>query len=137
MTNFIEAALPEQWYWQVVGSKREVLVFFICIGLLWYFVGRELDPHEIPEAGPQAQITLAVLLFNAFLVLSGVLLGVSAVTNFGHLRDLGRWNNFVSNVAEGLLYWAWSLILIIFPIVKVLNAIRNKDRRVGQPSVRV
>ena len=131
LTNLVEVLLPEQWRWSITGSRGEILLFFTCIALLWYLIGRELDLHRPSEAGTQARVTPVAFFFNAFLALWGMLLTVSSVINFGHLQVLGRWNNFVGNILEGVLYWAWSLILIIFPAVTLVNAIRNKDRVPG------
>jgi hypothetical protein len=127
VTNFIEASLPEHWHWRIVGSKAEILIFLLLTALLWYLAGREL---ELRLGQDSIQLSRSTKLrFYGLLCALGVALAISSAYNFGRLQDLGRWNNFVGNAVEGTLYWAWSLILIIFPSVNLVNAIRNKDGR--------
>jgi hypothetical protein len=126
LTNFVEGLLPGQWRWSFTGSRGEIFLFFVFIAVLWYLVGAELDLHSQPKAGKEHRATSAGLFFNSFLALLGILLAVSSVINFGHVRDLGRWNNFVGNIVEGVLYWVWSLVLVMFSGVNLVNGFRNR-----------
>ena len=42
-------------------------------------------------------------------------------------RNPGRYNNSVGNLAQGTLFLLWSLILIVFPATKLVNAIRRRQ----------
>jgi hypothetical protein len=122
--------LPENWRdnaaWSVFGFYFDTLLFLVCVAIFWCLVGRELDRRRSPEIIVQASMTTVGFLYNLFLLCWGIVLTVFSAINFGHLQDLARWNNLVGNLAEGFLFWAWSLTLIILPGLNLVNAIRNK-----------
>jgi hypothetical protein len=131
LSNFFKALLPKRWqsfeFWSISSLHGDVLPFLACILLLWYLVGRELDRRRSTADGTSVKRSADVLL-NSFLVAWGVLLTIFSLANFSDFQGLSKWGNFVGNIIEGSLSWAWSLILIIIPGLNLMNAIQSKNR---------
>lgn len=105
-------------------SDLDKVGYLCCIFTLWYFVGREFDnsrPLQLQLADPSRNRSL---LWNITLLFLGIYLTVFSILNFARVQDLALWNNFVGNAIEGLLFWSWSLVLLITPCRRIVSSIR-------------
>jgi len=102
--------------------------FLIGVAALWYVVGKSLDRRSSGASVERA--SPGYFLWNLFLVSLGVYFFSMALAS---LRSLGRYNNPVGNLIEGILFFVWSVALITFPGIKLVNALRRKQVK-PQPS---
>ena len=130
--------LPPNWRdgaaWSVFGFHFDPLLFLLCVVILWFLVGHELDRRRVARPVMPKSLTTGEIVFNLVAVLWGVLLTAFSIANYSHLQDLARWNNAVGNIIEGTFFWGWSLILIIFPGLTLMSGVRNKHRAPATPS---
>jgi len=92
--------------------------------VVWSLVGRMLDRCFLREkTSTLGKSTLGKLFLNFFVVALGCWLLYSSVEM---LRSPGRWNNYTGNIAVGILFLTWSLVLILIPARELVNAIRGK-----------
>ena len=95
--------------------------FFLAgVVVVWFLVGRALDRRKSSKiAAVQAPSgAIALRLFLLLPVIWGCALLHMGVRV---LHSPGRWNNYLGNVVEGTLFIAWSLLLIIRPILKLFH----------------
>jgi len=112
-------------------------VFYLAgIAVLWYLVGRTLDRRTFPKEPSNFRMTTGRAWFNLLLATWGVLL---LVVSFFSLHDLTQATGV--NIHTFYLNWnvwaialavVWSLILFIFPGLKLARWIRGKHVSTGQ-----
>ena len=100
--------LPDLKVFRLYTSDLEFLVF---VAAVWFFVGNRLDKHFARSQVPLARTSVKVL-GSVLLMIFGVVLFVMAL---GSLRSPEQYNNVLGNVLEGILFLAWSFLLIIWP----------------------
>jgi len=98
--------------------------FLGCVVVVWYLVGRMLDRRILHQTSAPAGTTPGKSLLNFFLVILG---GWFLYSSIEALRLPGRWNNYTGNIAEGILFLAWSFVLILIPGRMLMKTLRNKS----------
>jgi hypothetical protein len=133
----VKAFLPDKWRiyetWRLFGFYGDTLFFLVCVVLLWHLVGREFDRHSAGQSVVLNSLTTNELVLNLLAMLWGMLLAAFSIANYSHVQDLAQWNNAVGNIVEGLLFWCWSMILIIFPGYALITEIRSSHSSPATP----
>jgi hypothetical protein len=109
----------------VLGLSASELSFLVGVVVLWFLVGRMLDHHSSSTFHERSRMTVFSVLLELLVMSMGVLLFVAAVHSFS---DPWLYNNMIGNRAQGILFLAWSLVLVILPILNFVRAIRSKPR---------
>ncbi len=104
----------------ILGFGAGEIFFLAGVVLLWYLVGRALDRRKSP---PQGRITTSQMLLNLFLIVWGVCLFFLGLPAF---QSPWRYSNRVGNLAEGILFSVWSLILVLVLGANLVKAIRRR-----------
>jgi len=124
VTNLLES-VPITWTdHPSFTSDLDKVVYLCCIFALWYFVGREFDNSRASQLA--GRLRKSSMPWDIGLMFLGIYLTAFSILNFAHIQDLARWNNFAGNVIEGLLFWSWSLILLIMSGRRIVSVIRAR-----------
>jgi hypothetical protein len=114
-------SLPFRWanYWPIEIGRVALddLFFFLGVFVLWHLVGRALD-QQISKK-PRVSMGVGNVLWELALVAFGVILFSAGIK-----RIPLTWPR-----TNQILFLAWGLVLVIFPGLKLLNAIRRKSSR--------
>jgi len=97
------------------------LEFLACVALVWFFVGKALDARAASR--PQPPRTPGRILSRALLMILGLVLFIMALSS---LRSPTRYNNVSGNILGGILFLAWSLVLIVLPGRQLLRSGRTQ-----------
>jgi hypothetical protein len=92
--------------------------------VVWYLAGRMFDQRALGQRPQVAGMLVGTALWNLSLMIVGAGLSVPALAT---LRLLRQYNNPSGNIAEGILFTVWSLVLIVFPGHHLLRALRHRQ----------
>lgn len=96
--------------------------FLVALIMIWFLAGRFLDQFLSRQTREPVRTPLGMSLLNFFLVIIG---GWVLFLGLGALHAPGRWNNYTGNIAEGILFIIWSVVLILIPGRRLINTIRQ------------
>jgi hypothetical protein len=99
-------------------------VLLLGVVVLWYLVGKEIDAWRRPDEFSDPKSRTGKIVRNGILALYGMLL---LVTMDLHNTD----NNTMGDLIERILWFVWSLALIILPMRKLLAILRHKPSKQG------
>jgi hypothetical protein len=88
--------------------------------VVWYLAGKLLDHRAARQKLEPAGMPVGTVFWNLLLMAWGIGLFVMAMAP---LRSAPRYNNPGGNITEGILFLAWSLVLIVFPALQLLRAL--------------
>jgi hypothetical protein len=113
---------------KVLGIGLQELFFYVGIVVVWYLVGRRLDGHASREEKEKERIEWTRVLYCAFLVTMGVVIfWIGALPS---LLNSGRFNNPAGNHMAAIFYLAWSVALVLLPLMNLAQDLR---RRLANP----
>jgi hypothetical protein len=98
--------------------------FLGCVIVVWYLVGRMVDRQILHQASAPVGTTPVKSLLNFLLVVLG---GWFLYSGIEALRSPGRLNNYTGNIVQGILFLAWSFVLILIPGRALMKTLRNKS----------
>jgi hypothetical protein len=101
------------------GFGIEDAWFLVGVTLVWYMIGRKLDRlRSVAESQKLRKLSATEIMVKLLLLLLGGYFFYLAIEAF---LVFGKWNNPTGNIAEGFLFLAWSVVLILLPAKKLLN----------------
>jgi hypothetical protein len=109
----------------ILGFGAGDLFFLAGVVLLWYLVGRALDRRKSP---PQGRMKISQMLLNLFVIVWGVCLFFFGLPAF---QSPWRYSNRVGNLAGGILFSIWLLVLILVAGANLVNRIRKGRLNLG------
>jgi hypothetical protein len=116
---------------KVLGFYSEDLLFLAGVVALWFLIGEEIDSQKLSSERPQPKPRTGKILWNTLVALYGLdLLVVICLHNvvFTNPRNgTGGDGNFVGDLIFQILWFIWSLLLIIFPGRVLLAVLRRRQ----------
>jgi hypothetical protein len=97
-------------------------IFLAWVAIIWHLAGRALD-RQISQGTSKRAAGISVILWNVFLLVLGVCLFLVALSP---LHWPTRYNNPTGNIVSGMLFLAWSLILIAYSGLHLIQTARRK-----------
>jgi hypothetical protein len=97
-------------------------VLLLGVVVLWYLVGKKIDEWKRPDEFSELKPRTGKIVRNGILVLYGMLLLATM-----DLRDTD--NNVIGDLIERILWFVWSVALILLPMQKLLAMLRHKPSK--------
>lgn len=108
---------------RIWGFYFDELFFLPGVAILWFLIGRTLDKLRVADKPIGGRMTVSKALVNLFLLVYGVDL---------FWKQTAQWLWYRNQVIavgthyyDASLYWAWSAVLILVPVLNFANAIRR------------
>lgn len=107
------------------GPRQFNLLFLICGFVLWYFAGKTIDNIRRGKESCHAKPTFVAGFLEVFLIVCGVRLVFHGLQWI--LPEYPGQQHAMYSLVDGSIILVWSLILILGPGWKLLNAIRRRS----------
>jgi len=113
-----------------IGVFSGDLIYLALTIMLWYFVGKKIDSYRHPKADAQVGVSVGRVLGNSLSILYGLylLLAISfhnmIFTN--PQNGNGASSDYYADLIRQILWFLWSLILILIPGITVALSLRRR-----------
>jgi hypothetical protein len=113
--------------WTLMGFYFDEWLFLIGVIAVWYFVGRKIDSYRLSNVETPQETSRSALFFNGLVFLFGLYLLLVTIINFGSPLRSPRGGNLVGSIVETVLFFAWSLFLILTPGRRLRKFVRSSS----------
>ena len=111
------------------GPRLFNLLFLICGFVLWYFAGKTIDNIRRGKDSCHTKPTFVAAFLEVFLIVCGVRLVFHGLQWI--LPEYPDQRHAIYSLIDGVIILVWSLVLILVPAWKLLNAIRRRSSEAG------
>jgi len=115
---------PDTFVPNIFGYYFDEILILPGVGLVWFLVGRGLDRLRGVPPRSQSRMTIPKAVFNLFLLAYGVYLFWGETVMWFWYRN--QLLSAGTHLYDAPFYWAWSIVLILVPVVSFAKVIPHK-----------